>query len=159
MNNAMYLDSIYSKRTPLIIPARRPKIQYLQGHTPQWTMMLSCNVWVGGVQTLNFSDWYKNLASGGTFEAQVASDINGNSREAAEKKVHAEIVDDGKTPIVRFRAKNREISEKELLFYRLILITPGRTRYPSVWHPIVIAPTRKQAEQELTVKFLLPRDN
>lgn len=155
----MYLDSIYSKRTPLIIPARRPKVQYLQGYTPQWTMIVSCNVWVGGMRALNFSDWYKNLASGGTFEAQVALDINGNSREEAKAKVHAKIVNDGRTPIVQFRAKSREVIEKELLFYRLILITPGGTRYPSVWFPVVIAPTMKQAAREWTIICSLPMDS
>ena len=48
--------------------------------------MLSCNVWVGGVQALDFSDWYESLASGGTFEAQVALEGDGNSREEAKKR-------------------------------------------------------------------------
>ena len=152
----MHLDSIYSKLTPLTIPAPKPKIQYLQEHTPKWTKMLSCNVWVGGVQALDFSDWYENLAPSGAFEAEVALEVNGNSKEEAAKKIQVEIADGGKTPIVQFRVKNREISEKELLFYRLILITPGETTYPSVWFPIVIAPTKKQAEREYTVNYLLP---
>jgi hypothetical protein len=154
--NIMCLDSIYSKFIPLTIPAPRPRVQYLQEHIPKWTKMLSCNVWVGGVQALDFSDWYENLAPGGTFDAQVALEGDGNSREEAKKKVHAEIADDGRTPIVLFRAENREISEKELLFYRLILITPGGTRYSSVWFPVVIAPTKEQAEREYTVNYLLP---
>ena len=152
----MCFGTIYSEFTPLVIPARRAKVQYLEGHTPRWSRMMSVNVWVGGVQEVDFSDWYENLASGSTFEVQVASDIYGNSREEAEKKLRAEIVDDGMTPIAGFRAENREISEKEFVYYRLILITPGGTRYPSVWFQIVITPTKEQAEREYAVNFLLP---